>query len=83
MWQILINSLQEIKVIQSKQYFTALVYKLCYTSTLPTPIKTLKLITNEKLKKTTEIIQGTKIIIFIVVLCCIFIFKTRDYAIPD
>ena len=62
MWQILINSLQEIKVIQSKQYFTALVYKLCYTSTLPTPIETLKLITNEKLKKTTEIIQGTKII---------------------
>ena len=30
MWQIISNSLQEMKTIQSRQYFTILIYKLCY-----------------------------------------------------
>ena len=51
MWQIISNSLQEMKTIQSRQYFTILMYKLCYVSTLPTPVEALKLIKDEELQQ--------------------------------
>ena len=51
MWQIISNSLQEMKTIQSRQYFTILMYKLCYVSTLPTPAEALKLIKDEDLQQ--------------------------------
>ena len=51
MWQVLSSSLTESKIINAKQYFTVLMYKLCYISTLPTPIEALKLIKDEKLQE--------------------------------
>ena len=51
MWQVISNSLQEMKTIQSRQYFTILIYKLCYVSTLPTPVEALKLIKDEDLQQ--------------------------------
>ena len=40
-----------MKTIQSRQYFTILIYKLCYVSTLPTPAEALKLIKDEELQQ--------------------------------
>ena len=62
MWQVLSLSLQEIKTIQVRQYFVAVIYKLCYTSTLPTPIEALKLIKDEKLQEVMTNFPNGKII---------------------
>ena len=62
MWQILSASLQEMKIIQAKQYFTALIYKLCYSSTLPTPVESLKLIKDELLQETLKQFPDGKIL---------------------
>ena len=62
MWQVISNSLQEIKTIQSRQYFTILVYKLCYISTLPTPIEALKLIKDENLKQALQSFPNGKFV---------------------
>ena len=62
MWQVLSNSLQEIKSLQTRQYLTALVYKLCYISTLPTPVECLKLIKDENLQNIAKEFPEAKII---------------------
>ena len=62
MWQIISNSLQEIKTIQSRQYLIALIYKLCYASTLPTPVEAIKLIKDENLQNTFANFPNGKII---------------------
>ncbi len=62
MWQVLSNSLQELKSIQSKHYLTALVYKLCYISTLPTPVEILKIVKDQDLQKATSSFPEGKII---------------------
>ena len=62
MWQILSASLQEMKTIQAKQYFTALIYKLCYSSTLPTPVESLKLIKDELLQETLKQFPEGKVV---------------------
>ncbi len=62
MWQILSLSLQEMKTIQTRQYFTALIYKLCYASTLPTPVEALKLIKDENLREAMSNFPDGKII---------------------
>ena len=62
MWQILSASLGELKVIGSKQYFTALIFKLCYSSTLPTPIEALKMMNDEGLQSIKKEFPDGKII---------------------
>lgn len=62
MWQIISNSLQEIRTIQTRQYLTALVYKLCYASTLPTPMEAIKLIKDEELQQAVKSFPNGKIV---------------------
>ncbi|MBQ7552677.1 MAG: DNA polymerase III subunit gamma/tau [Rickettsiales bacterium] len=62
MWQILSASLGELKIIGSKQYFTALIFKLCYSSTLPTPIEALKMMNDEGLQSIKKEFPDGKII---------------------
>ncbi len=62
MWQVLSNSLKEISIIQSQQYLTVIIYKLCYSSTLPTPIEALKLINNNNLQAAINTFPQGKII---------------------
>ena len=62
MWQILASSLQEMQTIQSRQYLTVLVYKLCYSSTLPTPAETVKLIKNKNLQTAIKTFPDGKIL---------------------
>lgn len=62
MWQILSASLGELKNISSKQYFTALMFKLCYSSTLPTPIEALKIMNDENLQNIKKDFPDGKII---------------------
>ena len=62
MWQVVSNSLGEIKNIQSRQYLTILIYKLCYISTLPTPVEILKTIKDEDLKNASSIFPEAKVV---------------------
>lgn len=62
MWQILSASLAEMRVIQNQQYLTIMVYKLCYSSNLPTPIEALKLIKNNDLQTAVNTFPNGKII---------------------
>ena len=62
MWQVVSNSLGEIKSIQSRQYLTILIYKLCYISTLPTPVEILKTIKDEDLKQVSLIFPEAKVV---------------------
>ena len=56
MWQILSSSLSEIRNVGAKQYFTALIFKLCYSSTLPTPVEAIKMINDKAL---VDVLQKT------------------------
>ena len=62
MWQVLSSSLQEMYSVQSCQFLTALIYKLCYSSTLPTPVEIIKMMKNEKVFQTLSTFAGGKII---------------------
>lgn len=61
MWQVLSSSLQEIHTIQSRNYLIALIYKLCYSSTLPTPVEAIKLL-DKKMQQTLSSFPDGKII---------------------
>ena len=61
MWQVLSSSLQEIHTIQARNYLIALIYKLCYSSTLPTPVEAIKLL-DKKMQQTLSSFPDGKII---------------------
>ena len=61
MWQVLSSSLQEIHTIQARNYLIALIYKLCYSSILPTPVEAIKLL-DKKMQQTLSSFPDGKII---------------------
>ena len=61
MWQVLSSSLQEMHTIQARNYLIALIYKLCYSSTLPTPVEAIKLL-DKKMQQTLSSFPDGKII---------------------
>ena len=62
MWQVVTNSLQEMSAIQLRHYIMVIVYKLCYSSTLPTPVEAIKLIKDEDLQLAMQIFPNGKIL---------------------
>lgn len=62
MWQVLVYSLQEMQVVQSRRYLTVLAYKLCYSSILPTPVEAIKLIKDKDLQLAVSMIPNGRII---------------------
>lgn len=62
MWQVISASLTEMKALGSRQYCTILVYKLCYSSTLPTPAEAIKMINNQLLQEAKQEFPNGKII---------------------
>jgi DNA polymerase-3 subunit gamma/tau len=62
MWQVLTNSLPEMKFISPKNYFTSLFFKICYCSNLPTPVEMLKLIDNQNLQVALSHFPNSKIV---------------------
>ena len=62
MWQVISSSLSEMTAINSRAYLTALIYKICYISTLPTPIEVIKMLKDDTLKKAVEDFPDGKIL---------------------
>ena len=62
MWQVLSSSLQEMSAIQARQYLMVLIYKLCYVSTLPTPVEIAKMIKDDTLKTAAKTFPEGKIV---------------------
>ena len=62
MWQVISASLTEMKTIGARQYCTILVYKLCYSSTLPTPVEAIKMMNNKLLQEAKQEFPNGKIV---------------------